>query len=819
MRMGLSGSGLLRDLRHAGRALRRTPGFAAAAILTLALGISANTAIFSVVNAILIEPLPFHQPGRLVFVWSDMTSSGYPRGPLSGPELDDLRQRSTLFEGFAAIWATTTTLTEEGDPQMLRIGLATADFFPLLGATAALGRTLEVEDETTAAPNAILLSDGLWRRRFGGDPQIVGKRILINGQPTTVVGVMPPAFKTLLPPDSGVPDDLEAWQPFNRGVVKAPRGQMFLRVVGRLRAGVPFETARDEVSGIARAIGAEFTEYGSAGRTFALVELKADGVRTLRPVLLALFGGVATLLLIAVVNVAGLLVARAAARTRETALQMALGAGRLRLFSQYLAEGLVLAALGSVAGLAAAWLGVRLLVAVRPDNLARIDGTTVDLRVLAVTVGTTAIVALAFSLAPMTELLRGGLVQSLHQGARGSTGGVHYRIRSALVVVQIALAVVLVVSAALFARTFRALQFVDPGFRAEGVLTFRVGIPPSRFSNQDTFNAMSREFQAKLAALPGVGSVGAISHLPYDNVPNWSTTYVTVRGADDSQARRADARAVTPGFFEAAGARLVSGRFFTEQDDPKARPVAIVDESLARRAWPSGNAVGQEMAVDPRVTGRAQLWVTVVGVVRHIRHLDLTEEVREQVYFAVRQFPRNPMAYVLRTTTDAGALTPLARRALREIDPHLPIFDVRPLEATLTAARATQRFTMSLAALLAAVALCIACVGVYGVMAYSVARRRMEFGVRLALGARPASVISLVVREGAALALLGLALGALAAFNVTTLLSSQLYGVTARDGPSYAVALPALVLSALVACWLPARRATTANPLDALRAE
>jgi predicted permease len=806
-----------RDLRYAWRALWSAPGFAWTAILTLALGVGANTAIFTIVNATLLEPLPFKEPERLVFVWSDMTSAGYPRGPLSGPELGDLRRRGTRFDGFGAIWATTTTLTGDGDPEMLRIGLVTPDFFPLLGTDPALGRTLVAEDE-----GAILLSAALWRRRFGADPGIVGTRILVNGQPTTVVGVMPAGFKVLLPPDAGVPDDLDAWRLFWPNLIDGRRGQMFLRVVGRLRPGATVDAARGEVAAIASQISAEFTDYGRAGRRFALVGLHADGVRALQGPLLALFGGVAVLLLTAVVNVAGLLVARAAARSRQIALQVALGAGRARLFSQCLAEGTVLATLGGLAGVLTAWFGVRLLLAWRPADLARIDGAAVDLRVLGATAAIVTLVALLFSLAPMAEMLRARIVAALQQGGgtRGSTGAaVPHRVRSLLVVVQVALSVVLLVSAALFVRTFRALQLVDPGFRPDGVLAFRVLLPPDRFYDQDAFNNFGREFQAKLAALPGVSHAGAISHLPYDNVPNWSTTWLTERGADDSEARRADSRSVTPGFFETVGAQLVSGRHFTEADDPKSPPVVIVDESFARRAWPAGDAVGQSVAVDPFVTGHATLWATVVGVVRHIRHLSLVEEVREQVYFSVRQVPRNPMAFVARTTTEPASLATLVRAALDELGRELPIYDLRPLGDTVVGARATQRFTMRLAAAFAIVALAMACVGVYGVVAYSVAKRRGEFGVRLALGARPGSVAGLVVRQGGTLALTGLGLGVAAALALTTLLRSQLYGVSPRDPVSYLVAVPVLGLAAILACWLPARRATSVSPLEALRAE
>src|SRR3954468_869273 len=584
-----------RDVRFAWRGLRRAPGFTVVAVLTLALGIGANTAIFSVVRAMLIAPLPFRDPSQLVFIWADMTVAGYPRAPLAAPEVKDLRDRSTLFSGFGAIWATTAALTGDGDPEQLRVGFVSTNFFSVLGAAPSLGRTFIADDEqqAQAPPRAILLSWATFQRRFGGDASIVGRRILVNNQPNTVIGVMPAGFRLMMPPDASVPDDLQAYQVLNPIVyTRAPRGQHYLRVVGRMRPGVTAAQARCEIDGITAQISREFAEYGAAGRVYTTVPLQADSVRQLRPVLLALFGGVAILLLIACVNVAGLLVARAAARRRETALRLSLGAGYGRLIRQCLVEGLLLAALGATAGLLVGEWGLQFLLALRPQSLERLGSARIDVMVLAFTAGTAALWGVLFSLAPLAEVFRTSLTGGLQQDGRRSGGGMHDRTRSALVVLQIALSVVLLVGAALMTRSFIELQRVDPGFRPDRILTFRISLANS-FVNartpaewREAFNAFGRQMQARLAALPGVTSAGSVSHLPYDNLPNWGGPYITRRGQDDSLAPMADNRAVTPGFFETVGARLIEGRWFTEDDDARAQPVVIVDEQLARRAWP-----------------------------------------------------------------------------------------------------------------------------------------------------------------------------------------------------------------------------------------
>ena len=805
----------LRDLRFAWRGLRRSPGFAVATVLTLGLGIGADTAIFSLVNSMLLTPLPYRDSSRLVFVWSDMSEAGYPRAPLSGPELADLRRRAKLFSGFGAIWANSASLTGEGDPEQLRVGLVTTDFFDVLGAVPKYGRTFRDGDDAPRAPSTVVLSAALWRRRFGGDPAIVGRRILYDGEPATVIGVMPDSFRLLLPPDSAVPDDLQAFATFWPNMTDDPRGQQFLRVVGRLKPGVTLAQGKNEVDAVARQISREFPDYGSAGRRFDAVGLQADGVREVRPTLLALFGGVGILLLLTCVNVAGLLAARAASRREEIALRIALGAGRGRLFRQCLAEGLVLAFLGTAAGVVVAKVVLAVLFAARPESLQRIGSARIDGRVLAFTAATAILWGILLSLAPLAEVRRTAPIANLKRGGGPSRA----RTRAALVAVQIALGVVLVVGAGLVARTFGRLQQIDPGFRSDHALSFRLALPGARYGDPAKFNAFSRRFEDELAALRGVVAAGAVSHLPFDHIPNWGGPYLATPRAETGSAPMADYRAVSPRFFETVGARLVGGRNFTEADDEKSAPVVIVDERLARLAWPGESAVGKRLLVDPASSGRPTIPATVVGVVRHLRHRSLREEVREQVYFPQRQIRRNPAAYVVRAFDDAGDLVPSLRRVLAGLDPALPISEVRPLDDYVSDARGAQRFTMLLAAAFAAVALLLAAVGLYGVVAYSVAQRRKEFGVRLALGALPKQIRALVVSQGARVTAAGLAFGIPAAVLAARLLRSQLFGVTPGDPFSYAAAIALLSLAAIGASYFASRRASAASALEALRSE
>ena len=562
-RIGAGLDSLLLDLRYAWRGLWTTSGLTAVMIVTLALGIGANAAIFSVVRAMLIDPLPYRDADRLVFVWLNQAATGYPRSPLSGPDLRNLREGSTTLAEFGAIWATgTVALSGDGDPEQLRSAYVTSNFFQVLGAESALGRTFRPEDSAAGAPPTILLGWDLFERRFGGDPSIVGRQILVNDEPTTVIGVMPRTFRLLLPPDSSVPDHLQVWQPFWNDLEQGPRGNLFLRVVGRMRPGVTVAQAGADVDGIAQRIT---REIGKA-RAFTTVGLQADDVRDIRGPLLALFAGVGILLLIACVNVASLLVARAASRARETALRLALGASRGRLLRQSLVEGLVLTLLGAAAGVLAGYVGLRVLLALAPESLGRIGASRIDMTVFAFTLAISVLWGVLFSLAPAAELFRAGARGSLQPRLRSAMTPVRYRTRATLVVVQIALSVVLLVGAGLLARAFVEVQRVDIGFRADRHLTFRVALPESRYGSTEAMVTASAELRRRLAALPGVTGAGAISHLPYDDLPNWGLTF-SLEGAPpgDAGAAKADTRSISTGLLEALGVELVEGRFFTDR--------------------------------------------------------------------------------------------------------------------------------------------------------------------------------------------------------------------------------------------------------------
>jgi predicted permease len=806
----------MRDTAYAWRTLRKAPGFAAAAILTLALGVGANTAIFSVVHALLIAPLPYADPDRLVFVWADQTSEGYPRAPLSGPELTDLDTRSSLFDGFGAIWATTAALTGDDEPEQLRIGHVTHDFFSLLGAKAAIGRTFVDDDVVKGPPTAILLSAAVWRRRYGSDPSIVGRRILVNGRPTTVVGVMPADFRLLMPPDASVPDDLEAFQPFDRFLPEFPRGQRFLRVVGRMRSGVGLAAAQQDVARVGDEISKAYTHYGAAGRQFETVALQADSTREVRGPLLAMFGGVAILLLIACVNVASLLIARAAARSKETAMRVALGAGHWRLLRQHLVEGLLLTTLGAAAGLLVARWGLDALLALAPPALSRLSAARINTVVVAFSLAAVFTWGALLSLAPLTEVWRVRLANAIRVDAARSGTHMPSRLRTLLITGQVAMSAVLVIGALLLVRTVENVQVLDPGFRDDRVQTFRLAV---RAPSRDRALAFSRQLQGALSTLPGSRGAASISHAPYDHVPNWGGPYLAEKGADPSTAPQADYRSLSPGALELLGIRLVEGRSFSEADDPTSQPVVIVDDRLARRTWPGQSAIGKHIGVDTFVTGKAEIEATVVGVVNHVRHRNPIAEVREQIYFPQRQAMRNPAVWLVKAESDTAALMPAIRDTLRKLDPSLPIYDVRPLAAYTEGANAIRRFTMQLSVLFALVALTLASVGVYGVIAYSVATRHREFGVRRALGAQSTQVVALVARDGARLLLRGLLGGLAGAALVAWLMRGLLFGVSPWDPSTYVTAIPVLIAAGLLACLLPARRAIATNPVEALRAE
>jgi predicted permease len=803
------------DLRYALRGLRRTPGFTAAAVLTFALGIAATTAIFSVVRTILIEPLPYREAGRLAFIWADLTDLGYPHAPLAGPELVEFQRNASSFERIGGIWATNTTIGGHGDPEQLRIATVTPDFFATLGVDAALGRTLGPSDfGQTVTP--VLLSHRLWADRFGSDRSVVGMSVTLNDRPAVIAGVMAADFELHFPPDAAVPKDLQAWVPGSPNLASQPRGQQYLRVVGRVKRGVSLQAAIQEVASVGAAMTTSNPGSYSPGSRFYAVGMHDDTVRPLRPAVLALFGGVLILLVIACVNIAGLLIVRASARRRETSMRLALGASRGRLLRQCLVEGLLLASLGGALGVAGAFAGVRLLVALAPASLPRVHATDVDGGVLLFAAGASLLWGVAFSALPWLEVRRVDIAGLLQHGGRLTASRSTARARAALVVAQIGLGVVLMVGAALLARTFVALVRLDPGFRTEQRLGFRIAPSFQRYRPLDGMNTFHRSLSEKLRALPTVTAVGSISHFPFDNLPNWGTPYLPIGETDGARAGLADTRAVSPGFFEAIGATVLRGRVFTDDEAARSPMPVVVDDLMARRLFGSDDPIGRQYKVDLGGTGQMQP-MQIIGVVGHLRHRSLMEAGREQLFVSSRLWPRNPASYVVRTTADPLTLIPAVRSALREVDPVVPMYDVRVLDDYVDVARAPSRFTMVIAVTFAVIALVLATVGVFGVMAYSVGRRVHEFGIRRALGAEPGAIIRMVLAEASWLGLVGFVLGTAAALGLSRFMRHLLFGVTPHDPAAYVTTIVTLGLALLVASWLPVHRAATSPPATVLK--
>jgi putative ABC transport system permease protein len=810
----------LHDAGYACRSVFRSPGLFAAIVITLALGIGANAAVYSVVRTLLLQPPPYRAPHRLVLLWGNMGVAGVPRSRLAGPEVVEFQAAATKLHGLAAIQSLSAALTGDGDPEQLRIGHVTWNLFDVLGVGALRGRTFAKEDGDPSPAPPVLASWDFFQRRFGGDAAAIGRRLILNGVPVTLIGVLPEDFRLHFPADAGVPDDLQLFQPFPTDLARGHRLIRYYRVIGRLADGATMTDAAREVESIGASLARQFPDYVTAKHTFSLTPLVADSTQAVRPMLLALLGGVLIVLVAACVNVAGLLLARAAARRREVATLVALGADRRRLARQFAVEGLLIAAVGAAAGLGTGALALRALVALRPAGLDRLQHATIDAQVLIAVAAVSCAWGLLFALAPMTEFARFSAATAL-QTLSPSSGRMRTRTRSTLVIAQIALSTVLVVTAGLLVRTMQALQEVETGFDLDAsALTFRLALPAARYPTGAEVNAFSRELELRLRAVPGVQHVGAISQLPFDD-GNLASKYFTETSERNlALARAADTRYVSPGALPALGLRLVAGRWFTEADDRRSTPSVVVDERLARLAWPDGRAIGQRLhlplLIDRRVT---TMWTTVIGIVRHVRHRTLDADGQEQVYLTYRQNLRDPMAYVVRASSDPALVAAAVRSTVSGLDGLLPAYDIAPLQSRVERATSGRRFTALLIASFAFLALALAAVGLAGLVSYSVASRLREFGIRLALGSTPGGLRVRVLREAFVLVGGGLVLGIASAAAAAAAMRSLLFGVGPADAISYGGAILLLSAIALAATWSQARRASAVNPADALRAE
>jgi predicted permease len=819
---------LFRDTVHAARGLRKSPGFFITAALTIGLGIGASAAIFSVVNAVLVQPLPYRDPSRLAIVWGDLRARNVSDWPFSGPDFLDLQRTGTLFEGIAGVLTGRAILpAENGEAEMVRTGTVTPNFFSVMGAHVALGRDFLAADGTPVPgqgqpnappppPVATILSDGYWHRHFGGDPSVIGRTIEFAQGKGQVIGVLEPGFQLLFPPGAAVEQRPDLWTALRADLAGGNRNNVFLRVVGRLRAGVPWDRAQDQVDGLAADLRARYSIAKTAGFYMRVEPMHANIVAGVRPALVAFMGAVVFLLLIACANVANLLLLRASARGRELAVRAALGGSRWALIRQMLAETILLAGTGAALGLALARLGIDALIALGPKNLPRLDHVAIDLPVLGFTALASIGAAAVFGIVPALRASRPDIAEVLRSSGRTGALGAGKWIRNAVVVTEVALSFVLLVGCGLMVRTFVALQRTDPGFEAKGVLTFLLPLATARTPEQAA--AMSRDLRGRFGALPGVTAVSAANSVPLDGtkpLARWGTEEAL---ADPNRYKQANAIVVLPGYFELMRTRLIDGRTFTEADNRPEAKIVIIDQTLASKAYPRERAVGKRLLA--RVNTPEAQWYEIVGVVAHERHDTLAEDGKDAMYYTDGMLGHGVApTWTLRTAGDTNALVPLVRAEIAKVDKRLAVAEVKPLEAYVEAAQAQTRFALVLIGIFAVIAAVLASVGLYGVLSDSVRQRTAEIGLRMALGAAPGRVFGLVVGQGLRLSAAGIAVGAAAAMALTRVMSSMLVGVQPQDPATFSAIAGLFLAIAAVACWVPARRAAGLDPVTALREE
>lgn len=817
---------LWQDFMYGARMLRKSPGFTAVAVLTLALGIGANTAIFSVVNGVLLRGMPYTDPARLAIIWNDYGNQGQSLPAVSPPDFKDYRERSTLIDFAAASGTPGGTLMLDDPngganrPQQFEMATATPSFFPLLGIVPALGRNFTADEAAVNGPKVVLLSNRLWQTTFHSDPSLVGNSIQLNGQPFTVVGILPSQFRLLMPAEAFLLKDADLWIAQQIPYSAIPRNLTFLSVLGRLKPGVTFPQAQAEMDGIAEQLRNENEVHKESGMRIRVVPLQYDVVKNVRPALLTLLAAVGFVLLIACGNVANLLLARATSREREMAVRSVLGASRLRLVRQIMMESVLLSVLGGLAGLLVANWGLSALIALHPAGLPRLDDIRIDGAVLRFTLAACFLTALLFGLIPAFQALRLNLSDTLKDAARGSSNSRGQNARRLLVVSEFALSLVLLIGAGLLIRSFVALQRVQPGFNPQNIISFGVNMPGNRYPKNEDTSRFVHELELKMAALPGVQSVGSIVKLPFTGSGPQMPYAYNAETSQKWESLSADWRPVTPGFLPTVGAHLLEGRNFNDADDANHPVVVIVDDMLAWRAWPNESAIGKKLEVEMLSRkDTPRIFAIVVGVVAHLRAHDLTRNVREQIYVPHAQEPFGRVGVVLKIAGDAGGVMKQIEQQVRALDPGIAVQDLMPLGNYIADARAPMRFNLIVISLFSVIALTLASVGLYSVMAYSVTQRAHELGIRMAIGAAPRDILRLVLGQGVRLTLLGAAIGIVASLFVTRVLSASLFGVSATD-PLTFVAVPIVLAAvAMLACYLPARRAMRVDPMIALRYE
>jgi putative ABC transport system permease protein len=806
---------LRQDIRYALRTFRKTPGFTLVAAVTLALGIGANVAIFSAVHGVLLRPLPYPEPDRLVAFWARWENEGFPRVSTVGGDFREYQRQATLFEGIAAVGSIRQNVTGGGEPIQIQVGWVTRNLFSVMKVRPILGRDFAPDEGT----RSLILSYGFWQSYFAGDREVLGRSVNLDGQPFTIIGVLPADFELLMAANAGISTEIDAWKPPDptanpaRWVSKELNNSM-LRPIARMKHGVTLAQAQAEMDAVAEHLRNTLADHARMGFFVNVEPLHHEVVGHVRPTLLALLGAVGVVLLIACANVANLLLVRAQGRQKEIAIRVALGGRPGRIARQLLTESLVLGALGGVAGLVLGYGGIRFLLALQPAKFPRLESIAIDGTVLAFTMIASLVATAVFGLAPTVRAIRWNLNEALTQRSPEAGGSRRSRMSQLLIVAEVALSLMLLVGAGLLMRSFVRLQEVRPGFDAGNLLTFSVSVPSDRYPPPQESAAFFKRFEERIQTLPGVLSVGTVWPLPLEG-QIWAGPYATPRVADDDSHPMADYRLSTPGYAPTMGARLVEGRYFREED----QGAVLVDQNFAQLNWPSGTAVGQKLKAAP--IGPNLQEFQVVGVVENIRHADLKSDGRETVYLPARAFTWADweMAVTVRTATDPLSLVEPVRKELESLDPQIPMAKIRAMEDYVSDAVAPNRFALILIAIFAAVAVTLAAIGLYGVISYAIGQRTREIGIRIAFGAPRARIFRLVVGQGLGLTLIGVALGVIGSFLLGGLISSLLFDVPAEDPLTYAATAGLLILVALAACFIPARRATRVDPILALRAE
>jgi putative ABC transport system permease protein len=802
---------LLQDIRYSIRSLLKKRGFTAVAVLTLALGIGANSAIFTVVNAVLLRPLPYKDADRLVMIHQSRPHSKSDDGNVSDANFLDFKNRGDLFDSMATALYWNFNLTGGDQAERIEGAKVSASFFTVFAAEPVLGRGFSEGEDRAGSDDVVVISHKFWQRRFDSDPDVLGKSVIIDTRPTTIIGVMPDGFH--------YPNlETDMWKPAGFDLNNLTRSMNIYNVIARLKPGVTIAQARSQMEAIAAQLAAEHPE-DNAGVGANVVSLHEQIVGDIRPAFLVLLGAVGLVLLIACANVANLLLARAAARAREVAIRTALGASRLRLIRQLLTESLLLAMAGGALGLLLALWGVDFLVALSPEDIPRVSEISTDGRVLVFLLLVSLLTGVVFGLVPALQTSKVDLNLSLKEGGRGLAAGAG-RLRKALVVAEVAIALVLLISAGLLVKNFARLRSLDTGYNAKNLLTMPVWLSLPRYEEADQQAAFAEQAAARIKSLPGVESVGAALFLPLGGAKG--TVDMTVEDRPPvarGEEPQASLNIVTHNYFAAMGIPLLKGRDFTEHDTKKAAPVALINEAMARQLWPGEDPIGKRAV--PGEPESKDDYLTIIGVVKDVRQTNLHEEPRPEMYLSYLQSPiAFPlMTIVVRTTGEPAALIGPVRGEILAVDKDLPVYDIKTMQERLSDSLAAERFQLLLLTMFAGVALLLAAVGIYGVISYSVSERTHEIGIRMALGARQSAVLRMILGQGLVLALAGVAIGIGLALAATRLLEGLLYGVSATDPLTFTGVSALLVAVATIASLIPARKATKVDPMIALRYE